>query len=1633
MADTNNSAKINIAVDLIPGDTKELAKVVNTFKNELTSGADLSKYFKYLTKSYTKAIGSLSKPQSTVDKYINGVAIKTAYENMQKINDLRTAAGNKPFEMPEMDFKISGSQIKDIANLTSVLEKMGRTLSKAKTEIDSFSGSIPEMMLSITKAEISRVKKDLKKKSDSDQRELENLLKSGNADKQAMTDALNRYIDSYSQFEALKSGLQGTVKIPKSKYFDELISKASQFGMSSKDMTALLSKAISPDNIGVIQKDLSTMLNNAYRNIDLNYSKIISDSMQSANEKNIEKELSSYIDYINNNIENLRGIKQSIRVDDKTSKKDKITRYQAVIDEAINIAELESLVKSTGAKNINTTKLSASTKAEIDDISQETNMIFDISDELNSVDFSNFTQLDNKSAEELLAIYSQIEDVIKNIQRYNILANGEYGTTFSLESGNDLTIADLMEKQSKIKELAMSQGVEITSFGENVEIAQRVLDNAVRIADGRSLNFFSALAQNIPDISGAIDDETAEVNKSGEELREAVNNASEAESTLSGNNNNSSASSAADRNHLNVDSAANDTTQSFNDKTEAINNEAIAMENAAQREVEALERIKQKVIEVKNAVANGMSSSPADTSDDTAQTDSEEQANNIPAIDSLTEEISAANMLAEAIAKVKTAYTEKEQTVKNVSSASIENINEIKKAVNELGTSIESIPTVNAARSESIENSDSSQSPVSAIRENLIASLNGEQSIPISFIPDIKNLRQQIADELKDIPIEITNNNIDNSISFENITVNNDELTALRNSIKSKLTDVEIQSFKVDSAAEKIKSDLENVLKDVELRFDTHDLQQDIRTAISNNSAETANVSDSVSANISDSTSSNTRRRTASTQSQRNMYARLTEDIKTAYNTAEKFKQEYSDILNGELNTALLSNIDRLSEERTVNIDNSESLKTWISDSTNILNNWNTIKEQIANSLKLAGKYGEAAIASMSNVSYSSKANSSLNSVKQRHTKNLNTEQLNTFNSKLNDIQSHIEQVNNNAENFTAQTVDNIENEIRELDHFGRTMADVNSLEKALTNLSNLRNKLTARNFTGSLVDGQSDSWQNQFNSMEREIRDVINGSSNAAPGSLDTLQNALNRVRESYESLSAAANRGITFSNSSTSVANLNAKFEDLINKMLRFKETNSRISRDSGLSNELDTLISQAQTLGRTPLNLKQVTAQFNSLKNTVMSRGLSGRSLGDEISYIAEKIGLKTVLGGTVYKVIDYLKQMVSVVKELDTGMTTLKRVSTATAEEYSTFFKDAAQSAHDMGSGIKDVVDAAGEFSKLGYSLEEASSLGKSAVTYANVGFMDTASAIESMSSVIQGFKVDAEDAIRVVDRMNIVGNKFAISSKGIGDGLQRAASSLVAAGNDIDESIALITAGNTVLQDPESVANGLKVIGMRLRGAKTELERESEETDGMIESTSKLQDKIKSMTGVDIMSDNDTFKSTYDILLEIANVWEDISDIDQAALLELLAGKNRANVLAAILQSPDVLKSVYDTSVNSAGSAERELETYLDSIEGRMSQLQATFQKLSSDVVGSELVKKIVTIADTALQAVDGLITLGGTFGKIFTGDNDKWAERFDQVKALPTILGAISAAVSVKKGGKADGLLGINYALCLSN
>ena len=131
---------------------------------------------------------------------------------------------------------------------------------------------------------------------------------------------------------------------------------------------------------------------------------------------------------------------------------------------------------------------------------------------------------------------------------------------------------------------------------------------------------------------------------------------------------------------------------------------------------------------------------------------------------------------------------------------------------------------------------------------------------------------------------------------------------------------------------------------------------------------------------------------------------------------------------------------------------------------------------------------------------------------------------------------------------------------------------------------------------------------------------------------------------------------------------------------------------------------------------------------------------------------------------------------------------------------------------------------------------------------------------------------------------------------------RSASALAAAGNTIDESIALVTAANTVIQDPDVVGTTMKTVSMRIRGMKTELEEAGEETETMAETTSQLRDKILALSGVDIMIDNETFKSTIQILKELGAAWDGMNDAQHAAALELLAGKRNGNVVQAFLDN-----------------------------------------------------------------------------------------------------------------------------------
>ena len=466
---------------------------------------------------------------------------------------------------------------------------------------------------------------------------------------------------------------------------------------------------------------------------------------------------------------------------------------------------------------------------------------------------------------------------------------------------------------------------------------------------------------------------------------------------------------------------------------------------------------------------------------------------------------------------------------------------------------------------------------------------------------------------------------------------------------------------------------------------------------------------------------------------------------------------------------------------------------------------------------------------------------------------------------------------------------------------------------------------------------------------------------------------NVLSRVRNSLATVSAE---------SKTFVSSL--QINTLDNNISSWLQKNSRASKEFGVAiQQLRNRLAQLNNSGKaTRSELDAIEQEFREIRVQAQLAGQTGVSFGHQLSGAFKSILRYVSVSTIIYAAANAIRQMYENVVEVNSQMTELKKVTNETDATYDKFLNNANKKAKELGTTVSDLVASTADFARLGYSMSDAEYLAEVANVYAVVGdeieSIDTAT--KSLISTMVAFKVDANDAMTIVDKFNEVGNKFAISSGGIGDALERSSASLAAANNTLDQSIALITAAHTVVQDADTVGTAFKTIAMRIRGAKTELEEAGLETEGMAESTATLRNEILALSGVDIMIDDSTFKSTYDILDELSKKWQDLTDIQQASITELIAGKRQGQVVSAVMNNFDIARKVVTTSEGSEGSATAEHEKWLDSLEAKINQLAASWEGLSQAFLEDDFIANLIdggaALLDVLTQVVDAIGLLG---------------------------------------------------------
>lgn len=432
-----------------------------------------------------------------------------------------------------------------------------------------------------------------------------------------------------------------------------------------------------------------------------------------------------------------------------------------------------------------------------------------------------------------------------------------------------------------------------------------------------------------------------------------------------------------------------------------------------------------------------------------------------------------------------------------------------------------------------------------------------------------------------------------------------------------------------------------------------------------------------------------------------------------------------------------------------------------------------------------------------------------------------------------------------------------------------------------------------------------------------------------------------------------------------------------------------------------------------GNPSMSLDKIHGEILKIYNAEVEAGRAGRTLWDTLKNSGfHQLAAQMAGMFGFYDVINLGKEGLSVVRELNTALTEMRKVSDESLQSLKNYQNTTFDTADAVGTTAKQIQTSTADYMRLGESLDKAAESAKTANVLLNVSEFDNIEdATKSLVAMGQAYK--DLDKMTIVDKLNEVGNNYAISTDELATALQKSAATLSLMGNTIDEAASLVTTANATIQDADSVSAGLRTISLRLVGteeAEEELSAMNEEVDAFVKATnSKKQQIIKDYTdvasnnyqGFDILDSNGNYKNTYEILLGIAKVYKEIQEQDKklgtnhaTALIEELAGKNRSNIASAILQDPTQLEAVKKSSEEALGSAEKELNSYLDSIDGKMAQLENRAQEFWFKVIDSETIKNGIGLLSTLLKGATDFV---------------------DTVGLLPTILAPIAAILGKGK------------------
>ena len=493
-----------------------------------------------------------------------------------------------------------------------------------------------------------------------------------------------------------------------------------------------------------------------------------------------------------------------------------------------------------------------------------------------------------------------------------------------------------------------------------------------------------------------------------------------------------------------------------------------------------------------------------------------------------------------------------------------------------------------------------------------------------------------------------------------------------------------------------------------------------------------------------------------------------------------------------------------------------------------------------------------------------------------------------------------------------------------------------------------------------------TDDFLASLETLEKQLR-----SFNASKGSIDDVNKSFENLADNMKRINAQKGLSEFKKAQAASIAKLNLQIEEFMRK-------NTRMGKDfekkfNALKLEWDTSTSNQR--------IQELVAQFARLKAEVTAADKLGASFFATLRQRAMGVNAQLIAQYLSWQdLIRYARQGFEAIHELDDALVDLKKTTAMNEDELNQFYYSANSTAKEMGVTTKAIIEQASAWSRLGYNTAQTSEkMAALSSEFASISpGMSTEQAQTGLVSLMKAYDINVNQVEReLMDNINVLGNKFAETNLDIVEGMERAGATLSALGTSVQDSFALFTGAQEIIQNAETVGTALKTLSLRIRGFDEETEQLS---DDVVKATGKVADLTKvasnNYAGVSLWADAEQtrYRSLVDYLGDIAAIWDEISEKNQTQLLNNLFGKRGASVGSAILQNFDQVKKAIAEMENAAGAANSEMEIIKQSISYKLNELKETWVGILQEMIErgqiNDLIDKLIKLSEAIGKVIE---------------------------------------------------------------